>query len=128
LNLKTTETNNNFTQEDSEALIKIAGEVLSDNKAEDIMVLDLRELTTLADFFVVCNGLSEVHVKSLSRDVISTVQDETGQKPWRKEGVEARRWIVLDYVNVVVHIFKPETREHYSLEKMWSDAKTTRIG
>lgn len=91
------------------------------------MVLDLRELTTLADFFVICNGLSEVHVKSLSRDVISTVQDEIGQKPWRKEGVEARRWIVLDYVNVVVHIFKPETREHYNLEKMWSDAKTTRI-
>lgn len=127
MNLKTTETENNFTQEDSEALIKIAGEVLSDNKAEDIMVLDLRELTTLADFFVICNGLSEVHVKSLSRDVISTVQDETGQKPWRKEGVEARRWIVLDYVNVVVHIFKPETREHYNLEKMWSDAKTSRI-
>ena len=91
------------------------------------MVLDLRELTTLADFFVICNGLSEVHVKSLSRDVMDTIKEQTGQKPWRKEGTEARRWIVLDYVNVVVHIFKQETRDHYGLERMWSDAKVTRF-
>ena len=125
--MNTTKTTNNFTQEDSEALINIAGQTLSDNKAEGVMVLDLRELTTLADFFVICNGLSEVHVKSLSRDVMDTIKEQTGQKPWRKEGTEARRWIVLDYVNVVVHIFKQETRDHYGLERMWSDAKVTRF-
>lgn len=127
MSLNTIEKQNNFTEEDSESLIRIAGKTLSDNKAEGVTILDLRELTTLADFFVICNGLSEVHVKSLSRDVIDIINEQTGQKPWRKEGIEARRWIVLDYVNVVVHIFKQETREHYALEKMWSDAKITRV-
>lgn len=127
MNLNTPTASNNFTQEDSEALIQLAGKTLSDNKAEGVIVLDLRELTTLADFFVICNGLSEVHVKSLSRDVMDSIKEHTGQKPWRKEGIEARRWVVLDYVNVVVHIFKQETREHYGLERMWSDAAVTRF-
>ena len=127
MNLNTTESQNNFTEEDSQSLIDIAGQTLADNKAEDVVVLDLRELTTLADYFVICNGLSDVHVKSLSRDVISAVKEQSGQKPWRKEGIEARRWVVLDYVNIVVHIFKRDAREHYGLEKMWSDAKLTRV-
>lgn len=125
--MNTTESQNNFTEEDSQSLIDIAGQTLADNKAEDVVVLDLRELTTLADYFVICNGLSDVHVKSLSRDVISAVKEQSGQKPWRKEGIEARRWVVLDYVNIVVHIFKRDAREHYGLEKMWSDAKLTRV-
>lgn len=84
--------------------------------------MDLRGITTLADFFVICNGLSDVHVKSLADEVSEKVRIEMGEKPWRREGLDTRRWVVLDFVNVVVHVFKHDMRDFYGLEKMWGDA------
>ncbi len=118
---------NNFRNQDSQALVDLISSTLNNRKAERIVVMDLREVTTLADFFVVCNGLSDVHVRSLAREVADKVNEQAGEKPWNKEGLDSRRWVVLDYVNVVVHIFKEESRNHYALEKMWSDAKVTEI-
>jgi ribosome-associated protein len=120
-------TKDNFKNENSDDLLTAITETLSRRKAEKIILMDLRNVTTLADYFVVCNGLSDVHVKSLADEVSEIVRDETGEKPWRREGLESRRWVVLDYVNVVVHIFKSDTRDHYGLENMWSDAKITPI-
>ncbi len=116
-----------FNSEDSEALANLISSTLNNRKAERIVVMDLREITTLADFFVVCSGLSDVHVKSLSNEVSIKVKEQFNEKPWNKEGLEGRRWVVLDYVNVVVHIFNNEARGHYALEKMWSDAKVREI-
>lgn len=84
--------------------------------------MDLRGITSLADYFVICNGLSDVHVKSLADEVSEKVRIERDDKPWRREGLETRRWVVLDFVNVVVHIFKHDMRDFYGLEKMWGDA------
>ena len=116
---------NNFQNENPIELVNTIAKTLSDKKAEHIHILDLREITTLADYFIVCNGLSDVHVKSLSDIVQEKTRESLSEKPWRSEGLNSRRWVVLDYVNVVVHIFKPDTREEFGLEKMWSDAKIT---
>lgn len=122
-NISTFSTN----KSDSEALITSISEALLEKKAEDIKVLDVRELTTLTEFFVVCHGTSETQIKALTRGVSDKVKETLGENEWKKEGYEARRWVILDYVNVVVHIFNPETREYYGLEKMWNDAVVTEI-
>jgi ribosome-associated protein len=113
-----------FVDENPDELVKFIAKTLSDKNGEEIVSLDLRGITTIADYFVVCNGLSEVHTKALSEEVEEKVRKAFGEKPWRKEGLDTRRWIILDYVNIVIHIFKKEYREHYAIEKMWGDAKT----
>lgn len=87
-------------------------------KAEDILILDIRELSGIADFFIICSGTSDRHVKAIADAVL----DELA-KPWHKEGYENLQWILLDYVDVVVHVFQNETREFYSLERLWGDAE-----
>jgi ribosome-associated protein len=123
-----TDTNNpkpKKTTTEAEKLISFISKVLSDKKGEQIVQMDLRGVTTLADYFVVVSGLSDTHAKSLADEVTEQVREQFGEKPWRKEGLDSRRWIVLDYVNIVIHIFKEDTRDHYGLEKMWNDAKIT---
>src|SRR5207249_2449995 len=84
--------------------------LLFDKKAEDIQVLDLRKLGGPADFFVIASGFSTTHVRSLAEHV-ELEWKRSGERPWHVEGFEAERWILLDYVTVVVHIFQPRTRE-----------------
>lgn len=126
-NLTKAKKQNAFQGEESEKLVQFITKTLSDKNARNIVQMDLRGITTLADYFVVCNGLSDVHVKTLADLVSEKVKEETGEKPWKREGLETRRWVVLDYVNIVVHIFLEESRQHYGLEKMWSDAVITTI-
>jgi ribosome-associated protein len=108
-----------------EKIAGIAARALSGKKGENIVLLDIRKVTTLADYFVLCTGLSENHIKTLAEEVIDVCRDELGEKPWRKEGLDTRRWVVLDFVDVVVHIFREETRNFYGIERMWSDADIT---
>lgn len=96
--------------------------LLFEKKAEDIQVLDLRKLGAVTDFFVVASGASAPHVKALAEHVEDTMRGH-GQRPWHSEGYSAERWILLDYVNVVVHVFHPKTREFYLLERLWGDAE-----
>ncbi|MEX1011886.1 MAG: ribosome silencing factor [Balneolaceae bacterium] len=100
---------------------------LMEKKAKDIVVLDVRGLTTLTDYFVVCHGTSDTQIKALADHVHEYVAEKTGEKAWKKEGLEARRWVILDYVNLVVHIFNQEKREYYGIERMWNDAIRTDI-
>ncbi|MEM7699706.1 MAG: ribosome silencing factor [Verrucomicrobiota bacterium] len=93
-----------------------------DIQAEDIVVLDLRGISSLADFFVICNGTSVPHLKAISRDVRQKTEDEIGEAPRSSEGEAASLWLVIDYVDVVVHVFHTEMRELYALEDLWSDA------
>ena len=121
--------NNPFPYDDntSNKLVDVIGSALLEKKAKDIVLLDVTELTTLTDYFIICHGGSETQIKTLTSSVSKKTREELGEKEWRKEGTNSNRWVVVDYVNIVVHIFNEETRERYGLERMWNDAKLTRI-
>ena len=108
-----------------ELSLKLADLALS-KKAENIKILDLRKLTTITDFFVICTGGSDTHVKAIADTVIEGSK-KYGERPWHKEGVAHRSWVLLDYVEVVVHVFLNETRNFYSLEKLWGDAEMIEV-
>jgi ribosome-associated protein len=114
-------------QPTAEQLIEVISEALLEKKAEKIRLLDVRKVTTLTDYFIVCHGLSDSQVKAIGDNVTVEVKNLCGEYVWRKEGHNTNRWIVLDYVNVVVHIFVNELREFYGIEKMWQDAEITEI-
>ena len=90
-------------------------------------MLDISAQTTLADFFVICTGNSDTQVKAIADAVEAEVQEKTGDKAWKKEGLQARSWIILDFIHTVVHIMTEEKRSFYNLELMWNDAKATYI-
>jgi len=100
---------------------KIAGFAVS-KKASNILLMDLRKKSSATDFFVVCSGDSEPQVKAIA-DAILDGMDGVGISVWHTEGFHARQWILLDYVDVVVHVFHRELRSFYNLERLWSDAK-----
>ena len=95
-------------------------------KAEDVVILDLRGLSAVTDFFVICSGSSETHVKAIS-DAIEEGLEAKGVRKWHIEGYRHRKWVLLDYVDVVVHIFHHKVREYYVLERLWGDAKRERV-
>lgn len=112
---------------DTQKLINVIGEGLLDKQAEDITVLDVHDLTTLTDTFIVCHASTDVQIKAIANSVIQATKEQLDEKPWQKEGLDNRRWVILDYVNVVVHIFKEDLRKHYALERIWSDAEISKI-
>ena len=99
-------------------------EILLEKKALEVTLLDLRKLTDTSDFFLICTGTSEQHVRSLATEVRDRLAVE-GEKPWHVEGADTRRWVLLDYVDFVVHIFRQEARDFYALERLWGDAERT---
>lgn len=108
-------------QEKSQHLARLAARLTLTKRAEDVTILDLRKLDGVCDFFVLATGHSEVQVKAIADAVEDGLRAE-GQRPWHTEGYEARRWILLDYVDVVVHVFHARAREYYLLDKLWGDA------
>lgn len=112
---------------DSKKLIEIISEGLLEKKAEDITVLDVHDLTTLTDAFVVCHATTDVQIKAIADSVVVKTKKELGEGPWQQEGRDTRRWVILDYVNVVVHIFRKDLRSHYALERIWNDAEVSKI-
>ena len=111
-------------QELAETCAKAAEEIL----AEDIRILDLQGISTLTDFMVVCSGSSMPHLKAALRDVEAKVHEWTGAKPLYTEGRTDSRWVVLDYVDVMVHIMHQEMRDLYGLEDLWGDARLVQWG
>ncbi len=106
----------------SKRLVNKMAKLALTKKAEDVISMDLRGLVSTCDFFVICHGTTDVHVKAIA-DAIEDGLREVDEKPWHVEGTEGKRWILLDYVNVVVHVFDPETRDYYQLERLWGDAQ-----
>jgi ribosome-associated protein len=97
---------------------------IEDVKGQKISVLDLRPLeNTVCDFFVICEGTSSTQVSAISNSVQKQVRESLKEKPWHVEGYENSSWVLMDFVNVVVHIFQPEYREYYDIESLWSDAE-----
>jgi ribosome-associated protein len=101
-------------------------DVLLDKKALDITLMDLREISDTADFFVLCTGNSDQQVKTLAQDVRDHLKIQ-GHPPWHLEGMDTSRWILIDYADLVVHVFRREAREFYALERLWGDAEIQQI-
>ncbi len=98
-------------------------ELAEDKKAADIVLLDLTELTTMADNFVICSGGSERQLDAIADGIVSGLRDE-GVRPIGREGTPSSHWVLLDYGNVIVHVFTPPERDYYQLERHWAEAKT----
>ena len=96
-------------------------DVASDKKATDIVLLRTAEVTTMADYFVICSGRSDRQVQALARAIVDQLREE-GVRPLGIEGATGARWILLDYGSVIVHVFAAEEREYYGLERLWSNA------
>ena len=108
----------------TDARVRRIVEILQGKKALDILLMDLRSLTDAVDYFVLCSGTSAQHVKALAEEVAKTTKEE-GEGPWHVEGYSTRRWVLIDYVDIVVHVFRREAREFYALERLWGDAECT---
>lgn len=96
-------------------------EIASDKKGNDIVMLRMAELTTMADFFVICSGRSDRQVQALAGAIVNELRDD-GIRPRGTEGRQSARWVLLDFGSVIVHVFAPEEREFYGLERLWSNA------
>ncbi len=97
-------------------------------KGLEINLLDLRGIeNTVCDYFIICNGTSNTHVNAIVSSIQKIVSKTLKDKPWHVEGSENGEWVLLDYVNVVVHVFQKATREYYDIESLWGDAKVTHI-
>lgn len=96
-------------------------------KAHDLVALDLRDLDAVCDYFLLCSAASEVQVKAVAEHVEDTLRGQ-GMRPWHVEGLEGRRWVLLDYVEVVVHVFHERTRDYYMLDRLWGDARSVDLG
>ncbi|RZL32227.1 MAG: ribosome silencing factor [Pedobacter sp.] len=107
-------------------LSEIAIHGIQEKKGHDIVRLDLRELnSSVSDYFIVCNADSSNQVKAIADSVEDEIYKQTQTNPWHKEGQENAEWIILDYFDIVVHIFKTEKREFFGIEDLWGDAETT---
>ena len=112
----------------SEILCDAIVEGMQENKANEIVVLDLRELDgAITEFFVICSGDSDTHVDGISNSINRYVRKSLKEKPWNIEGKTNSDWVLLDYVNVVGHVFYKEKRSFYDIEELWSDATRTNI-
>ena len=112
----------------SAKLSELVVQGMMEKKGEDVIVLDLREVhKAVADFFVICSGNSDTHIDALSDSVEEEVKKNSSQNPWHREGREHREWILIDYVDVVAHIFNKDKRTFYGLEELWGDAKIRKL-
>jgi len=109
-------------------LIALIIKGIEDIKGENISLLDLRKIeNTVCDYFIICNGNSNTQVNAIINSIQKIVSKGVQEKPYQIEGVENAEWILMDYINVVVHVFQKKTREYYDIENLWGDAKITMI-
>lgn len=108
------------------AMLGLAESALGERKAVDGLVLDLRHLSDATDFFIICSGTSDTHVRAIAEHVIETLQ-AAGSRPYQVEGLAQGRWVLVDYVDFVVHVFHPTLRTFYQLEGLWGDAPLRRL-
>ncbi len=100
----------------------LCAQAVDSKKADDIVILDLRKISTFADFFVICSGTSEPHLKAITNELQESMKKDHGVPPLRVDGFPLSHWVVADFGDVVVHIFNEEKRRHFALEDLWSDA------
>lgn len=110
----------------TKSLQRQIAELALSKKAKDVVIMDLRKVTSMADYFVVCSGDSEPQVRAIA-DAIMEGMSKLGEKPWHSEGLQNLQWVLLDYVDVVVHVFHKEARTFYALDKLWGDARMQKV-
>ena len=103
-------------------IVKAAASAAVSRQAQNPVILDLRELGCFTDFFVIFSGISDVQVEGISEAILDELDENWNQQPWHREGAKKADWILLDYVDFVVHIFLEERRSYYSLERLWAEA------
>ncbi len=103
-------------------IVKAAASAAVSRRAQNPVILDLRELGCFTDFFVIFSGISDVQVEGISEAILDELDENWNQQPWHREGAKKADWILLDYVDFVVHIFLEERRSYYSLERLWAEA------
>jgi ribosome-associated protein len=104
-------------------IFKLILKAIQEKKGENIVSLDLRKIPeAVSDYFFICEATSTTQVRAIADFVEETIKKELGEAPYRHEGFNALKWVLIDYVNIVVHIMQPDTRKFYKLEEMWSDA------
>jgi ribosome-associated protein len=112
----------------SEKLGEVIIKGMQEKKATDIVVLDLRKVkNAVADFFIICSGNSDKQIDAISDSIDEEVSKALKENPWHTEGKNNKEWMLLDYINVVAHIFRKDRRHYYALEKLWGDADITEI-
>jgi ribosome-associated protein len=111
---------------ESEDLVKEIVLGMEDKKAKDIVIMDLQDIDhAITNYFVICHGNSKPQLEAIADGITGRTLDQFSVKPWHKEGFENAEWILLDYIDVVVHIFRDDRRTFYQLEKLWADAVIT---
>ncbi len=112
----------------ADELIALILEGIEGVKGQKVNLLDLRDIeNTVCDYFIICNGTSNTHVNAIVGSIRKIVSKAIGDKPWHVEGKDNAEWILMDYVNVVVHVFQKQIREYYDIEGLWGDAKVTEV-
>jgi len=107
---------------DSKKLAQLCRELADNRKAEDIVVLDVRELSTVTDYFVIASGTSEPHLRAIVDEITDELRDEHDVRPRAVDGTMPTAWVVLDFFDVIVHVMRKDVRERYDLETLWGDA------
>ncbi len=119
-----------MTKKENEAdqLITQIIQGIEEVKGQDIEILDLRAIeNTVCDYFIICNGTSNTQVNAIVNSIEKTVSKSLKEKAWHIEGSDNAEWILMDYINIVVHVFQKHIREYYDIESLWGDAKTVKI-
>jgi ribosome-associated protein len=112
----------------SDELSQLVVKGMQEKKAHSIVVLNLKKVkNAVADYFIICSGNSDTQIDAIADSVEEEIYNLSRQNPWQKEGKENKEWVLLDYVDVVAHVFKKDRREFYALEELWGDAQVTHI-
>ncbi len=115
-------------QMDSKKLALACRELADNKKAENLVVLDVRKISTVTDYFVIATGTSEPHLRAIEGEILRGLQEEHGLKPNQSEGSAQSNWVVVDFFDVIIHLMRPEVRERYDLEGLWADAVQVKVG
>ena len=109
----------------SKKLSNIIAKSMKDKKAKEVSIINLEKIkNSICDYFVICSGNSDIQLDSIAENIEKKVYENTNEKPWKKEGEFNKEWLILDFVNVVAHIFLKEKRYHYNLDKLWGDGNS----
>ena len=112
----------------TETLVKTITKGIQEKKGQDITIIDLRHIDgAIAKYFIICQGYSPTQIEAIAGSISDMVRKELSEKPINVAGLGNNQWVAIDYSDVLVHIFMPETREYYNLETLWEDAKLTNI-
>ena len=112
---------------DSKKLAQLCRDFAENKKAENIVILDVRDLSSVTDYFVIASGTSEPHLRAIVEEITSRLRDEYDLRPTRKDGSMQGAWVVLDFFDVIVHVMRTDARERYDLESLWGDAARIKL-